>query len=137
LRDLCAYWHSYENSFYYLHLIYEKQNSFDQVLLNEDNFGYLSFQCGKISYSELPNLYKGIFGVSGTLKDLSTSENSLLKHYKIYQRSYYLSLFGDSRLKFDTSQDFIIEETKKDWFNTIVMESQGKIQDDRAVLIFF
>ena len=129
--------YGYENSFYYLNLMYEKQSSFDQVSLNEYNFGYLSFRCGNISYSELPNSYNGIFGVSGTLKDLSTGENSLLKHYKIYQRSYYPSFFGGSRLTFNINHDFVIEETKKDWFNTIIMKSRGKIQDDRAVLIFF
>ncbi|CAF1234525.1 unnamed protein product [Rotaria magnacalcarata] len=129
--------YGYENSFYYLNFMYEKQSSFNQVELKEENFGYLLFDCGKISYSELPNSYNGIFGVSGTLKDLSTGEDSLLKHYKINQKSYYPSFFGDSRLEFDIHHDFAIEVTKKDWFNTIVTKSRGKVQNDRAVLIFF
>ncbi|CAF1269687.1 unnamed protein product [Rotaria sordida] len=98
---------NYETSLInYLKLMYEKQNNFDQALLNEQNFGYVSFRCGIISYSELSNSYDGILGVSGTLKDLSADL---------------------------TTHHFFC----KDWFDTIVIKSRGKLKDDRTVLIFF
>ncbi|CAF1368841.1 unnamed protein product [Rotaria magnacalcarata] len=34
-------WDDYANTFYHLKLMYEKQKSFKQVHLGEDNFGYL------------------------------------------------------------------------------------------------
>ncbi|CAF1267977.1 unnamed protein product, partial [Rotaria sordida] len=127
----------YENSFYYLKLKYEKEENFEQVQLNEKNFGYLLIRCGTISYSELPNSYDRIFGVSGSLKDLSSAEESLLKYYKIGKRSYYPSFFGQSKLIFNQNKDFLIREDKKDWFDSIVTQARKKITEDRSVLIFF
>ncbi|CAF1294443.1 unnamed protein product [Rotaria sordida] len=96
--------------------MYEKQNSFDQVLLNEQNFGYVPFECGMISYSELSNSYDEIFGVDLTIH-----------HF-----------FSCSKLKFDVNDNFIIKDTKKkDRFDTTVIKSREKLQDDRTVLIFF
>ncbi|CAF1411630.1 unnamed protein product [Adineta steineri] len=127
----------YENSFYYLKLMYEKQNSFGGVSLNENNFGYILISCGDISYSELPNSFDGIFGVSGSLKDLSVAENSLLTHYKINQKSYYPSFFGQTKLKFDRINNFIIKDFEKDWCDHIVTSTRRRIAEERSVLIFF
>ncbi|CAF3311875.1 unnamed protein product [Rotaria socialis] len=130
-------WYDYEDSFYYLKLMYEKQKSFKQVHLDEDNFGYLSIRCGLISYSELPNSYDGIFGVSGSLKALSAGEESLLIYYNIHKRSYYPSFFGGSKLKFSIPNDFVIKDCKNDWFDSIVTRVRRRIAEDRSVLIFF
>ncbi|CAF4247308.1 unnamed protein product, partial [Adineta steineri] len=127
----------YENSFYYLKLMYEKQNSFKEVILNEKNFGYILITCGYISYSEIPNSFDGVFGVSGSLKDLSVTENSLLTHYNINNKSYYPSFFGKSKLKFDIINDFTIKDCKKDWCDTIVTDTRKRIAEERSVLIFF
>ncbi|CAF1546244.1 unnamed protein product [Rotaria sordida] len=117
--------------------MYEKQNSFEEVILNENNFGYILISCGYISYSELPNSFDGIFGVSGSLKDLSPAENSLLTYYKIHRKSYYPSFFGQTKLKFDRINDFIIKDCKKDWFDHIVTSTRRRIAEERSVLIFF
>ncbi|CAF1287493.1 unnamed protein product [Rotaria sp. Silwood1] len=131
--------YQYENSFYYLKLMYEKQESFKEVILNENNFGYIVINCGNISYSELPNSFNGIFGVSESLKDLSDAEESLLKHYNIHKRSYCPSFFGKSKskLNFNKNNDFIIKNCKKDWFDNIVTNTRKKIAEHRSILIFF
>ncbi|CAF1441141.1 unnamed protein product, partial [Didymodactylos carnosus] len=90
-----------------------------------------------ISYSELPKAYDGIFGLSGSLKDLSESERNVLSYYKVHKRSYYPSFFGYSKLKFDTNKDFIIKNCKKDWFDSIVTHTRKTIAEHRSVLIFF
>ncbi|CAF1499257.1 unnamed protein product [Rotaria sordida] len=127
----------YETSFYYLKLIYEKENSFDNAKSYRHNFGYLYISYGLISYSEIPNSFIGIFGVSGTLRDLSNGEQSLLEYYNIKRKSYYPSFFGHSKLKFDTSKDFHIKESKTDWFYGIVTSAKKQIAESRSVLIFF
>ncbi|CAF4189290.1 unnamed protein product, partial [Rotaria sordida] len=119
----------YETSFYYLKLIYEKENSFDNAKSYRHNFGYLYISYGLISYSEIPNSFIGIFGVSGTLRDLSNGEQSLLEYYNIKRKSYYPSFFGHSKLKFDTSKDFHIKESKTDWFYGIVTSAKKQIAE--------
>ncbi|CAF4643053.1 unnamed protein product, partial [Didymodactylos carnosus] len=125
------------NSFYYLKLIYEKYGSFKQVNLIKSNFGYILIYCGKISYSELPKSFNGIFGVSGSLTNLSNGEKSLLTYYNINKRSYYPSFFGQTKLKFNKNENFIIKDSKSNWFNTIVNNTREKLAEDRSVLIFF
>ncbi|CAF4982196.1 unnamed protein product, partial [Rotaria sp. Silwood1] len=127
----------YQNSFYYLKLMYEKQKSFQGVNLNENNFGYILIICGYISYSEIPNSFDRVFGVSGSLKDLSDAENNLLKHYHIYEKSYYPSFFGMSKLKFDRINSFTIKDCKKIWFDSIVSFTRKIIAEERSILIFF
>ncbi|CAF1312742.1 unnamed protein product [Adineta steineri] len=129
--------HGYETSFYYLKLMYTKQNHFNEAELNEENFGYLSIPCGLLSYSELPKTYHRIFGVSGSLQCLSDAEQSLLTYYKIHQRSYYPSFFDGSRLRFDPRYDYRIVESEEDWSEKIIIHARRHTSENRSVLIFF
>jgi hypothetical protein len=128
---------SYENSFYYLKLIYEKENKFNEIQSIGDNFGYIYIVYGVISYSEIPNSYCGIFGVSGSLKELSKGEQSLLGYYQIDKKSYYPSFFGNSKLIFNSSTDFLITESQDDWFENIKTSVRKQMASERSVLIFF
>ncbi|CAF1408560.1 unnamed protein product [Adineta steineri] len=130
-------WYGYENSFYYLKLMYEEQNNFNEAELNEKNFGYLSIPCGLLSYSELPKTYHRIFGVSGSLQCLSDAEQSLLTYYDIQQRSCYPSFFDGSRLRFDPCYDYLIVESEEDWSEKIIIHARRHTSKNRSVLIFF
>jgi hypothetical protein len=134
-----GYFCGHENSFCYLKIIYEKDKTFTEISSdnNDGNFGYLMLSSGIISYSEIPKSYSGIFGVTGTLKDLSNSERELLKYYQINKLSYYPSFFGNTRLSFDVNTDFHIKADKNNWFNSIVSSAKGKTSKDRSALIVF
>lgn len=127
----------YENSFYYLKLIYEKENNFNVIQSSANNFGYIYITYGVISYSEIPNSYCGIFGVSGSLKELSKGEQSLLEYYHIDKKSYYPSFFGNSKLIFNSSTDFVLTENQGDWFENIKTSVRKQIASNRSVLVFF
>lgn len=71
----------------------------------------LLIDCGTFSYAEIPNQFKYIFGVTGTLSTLSKPEKELLeKEYAIKKFTYMPSVYGENQRKFagDSSDDVII-----------------------------
>ena len=125
---------SYYNSFTYLKLMHDKYKSFDGVKLDKDSFGYLMVSCGSISYSEIPNSFASIYGVSGSLSSLSDAEKSLMKKYKI---EYFSSFHGKQVLKFDKQNDFKILSSIQGWHEKIVEKARRLMRDKRSVLIYF
>lgn len=124
----------YYNSFAYLKLIYDKYKSFEGVELNKYSFGYLMISCGSISYSEIPNSFESIYGVSGSLSSLSEAEKSLMTYYKIENIS---SFHGKQILKFDKNSDFKILSSIQSWHEKIVEKARRTMRDKRSVLIYF
>jgi hypothetical protein len=131
--------YGYNNAFCYLKLIFEKFNSFQDVNLENYSYGYVLVNLGIVSYSELPRDYDSIFGVSGSLRNLSKTEKDILDDYKIENISFYPSFFGKQKVKFDKLKDFSIKQTKSQWFDSIVAQTRKIIDENspRSVLIFF
>lgn len=120
----------YYNIFNYFRL---KAKDFDRK-----NYGYLNINCGGISYAKLPEKYPLILGVSGTLTTLDDHERKAVeKSYQINKNSIMPSFFGDSHLKFDSSQDFISQDSEEEWLNKIFNHANSKIDSGQSVLIFF
>ena len=123
----------YYNIFNYFRL---KKKEFD----NRDgrNYGYLNINCGEVSYAKLPEKYPLILGVSGTLTTLNEYERQAVREsYNINENSIMPSFFGDSHLKFNSSNDCIFRSSEEEWFEAIFKHANFQINLARSVLIFF
>ncbi|XP_034172395.2 uncharacterized protein LOC117600723 isoform X1 [Osmia lignaria lignaria] len=120
----------YYNIFNYFRL---KKKDFDSK-----NYGYLNISCGKVSYAKLPKEYPLILGVSGTLTALDAYEKKAVEEsYNISKKSIMPSFFGDSHLNFDSSRNFISQDSEEKWLNKIFNHTISNISSGRSVLIFF
>ncbi|MCA7010344.1 MULTISPECIES: hypothetical protein [unclassified Wolbachia] len=121
---------SYYNVFNYFRL---KKKDFDCK-----NYGYLNIDCGKVSYAELPKEYPLILGVSGTLTTLDEHEKKAVrKSYNIRENSIMPSFFGDSHLKFNSSENFTSQNSEEEWLSKIFNRANSKVGSGQSVLIFF
>ena len=98
----------------------------------------LNIRCGTISYAELPIEFKRIFGVTGTLKELSKQQRATIKgKYKIKKYTYMPSIYGESKRKYSgidivSALDYPITIAKR------IEEGLVGIQGGkRAALVFF
>ena len=123
----------YYNSFAYLKLMYDKYKSFD-IELDKDSFGYLMVSVGEISYSEIPNGFEGIYGVSGSLSSLSDAEKKLMSYYQIEKIS---SFHGKQVLKFNEERDFRVISSVQSWHEKIVEKARRAMREKRSVLVYF
>ena len=131
-----SYYKGYYNIFCYLATAYQKGRGF--INLNENEYGFMGVEIGGVSYSEIPlTAFSRIFGVSGTLRELTEQENSLLKEYAIDRISFYPSFFGASRRCYE---GISLLPTRDEWFKNIAAAIKSKIESDEksvAVLVFF
>lgn len=120
----------YHNIFHYFRL---KNKDFDRK-----NYGYLNINCGKISYAKLPEKYPLILGVSGTLTTLNDHEKKAVREsYNIRENSIMPSFFGDSHLKFNSSENFTSQSSEEEWLSKIFNRANSKVGSGQSVLIFF
>ncbi|WP_265027626.1 OTU domain-containing protein [Wolbachia endosymbiont (group B) of Chorthippus parallelus] len=120
----------YYNIFHYFRL---KNKDFDRK-----NYGYLNISCGKISYAKLPEKYPLILGVSGTLTTLNDHEKKAVREsYNIRENSIMPSFFGDSHLKFNSSENFTSQNSEEEWLSKIFNRANSKVDSEQSVLIFF
>ncbi|MDE5059626.1 hypothetical protein, partial [Wolbachia endosymbiont of Drosophila burlai] len=120
----------YHNIFHYFRL---KNKDFDRK-----NYGYLNISCGKISYAKLPEKYPLILGVSGTLTTLNDHEKKAVREsYNIRENSIMPSFFGDSHLKFNSSENFTSQSSEEEWLSKIFNRANSKVGSGQSVLIFF
>ncbi|KAJ9461055.1 Protein translocase subunit SecA [Diplonema papillatum] len=100
----------------------------------------LIFDCGSFSYAEIPKKYDVIFGLTGTLKTLSSGEKSLLHDvYDINTFSYMPSVYGaNNSLVFDcdTAQAVVLCDP---WDHIVCILNEIKVCADkkRPVIVFF
>ncbi|WP_264685760.1 hypothetical protein [Wolbachia endosymbiont (group B) of Pandemis corylana] len=120
----------YYNMFHYFRL---KNKDFDRK-----NYDYLNISCGKVSYAKLPEKYPLILGVSGTLATLNDHEKKAVREsYNIRENSIMPSFFGDSHLKFNSSENFTSQNSEEEWLSKIFNRANSKVGSGQSVLIFF
>ncbi len=113
--------HGYYNVFFYLKFMSEK-GILNQ--LNPTQFGYFSFSGGSLSYALIPQLYKRIFGVTGTLRNLIAQEQSFINHCgDIKQFSYFPSFFG--RVHIADDNPVSLQDSEEEWANEIVRKLEN------------
>ena len=102
----------------------------------------IKLKCGTFSYAEVPNMFRFIMGVTGTLKTLSDPEKKVIEDlYQVKKQTYSPSVFGANNLAFSEKDDVLIEDNN-DYLNVIAREIHSKLQGrsagtQRAVLVFF
>jgi|GEM_PF-7127190 len=123
-------YYGYYNVFNYFRL---KNKDFDRK-----NYGYLNISCGEVSYAKLPETYSLILGVSGTLTTLTNHEKKAVREsYNIRENSIMPSFFGDSHLKFNSSENFTSQNSEEEWLSKIFSHANSKVGSGQSVLIFF
>lgn len=129
--------YSYYNIFNYFRLREDLGRSFEHK--NGANYGYITQNCGNISYAELPKKYSLILGVTGTLKDCTEMEKNAIQSYNVRKVSSMPTFFGTSKLKITSpisNSGFTLTETLDSWLEKIY-KSVKAASKDRAVLVFF
>ena len=117
---------------------HEKGNISEESL-NENKS--LRIKCGHFSYTEIPNQFDCILGVTGTLETLTNAEKKVIRtRYKISKNTFTPSVFGKNNLKFSPKDDVFVENAD-DYHQKIRKEVEQKIfgraEGKRAVLVFF
>ena len=95
----------------------------------EDNL-YMTIQCGRFSYAEIPKLYHSIMGVTGTLSTLSESEKKLLREDVSIEKMIFMpSIFGPNQLQFsgDSVNDVKIVDDVSAHYLEIVNEIKNRL----------
>ena len=91
-----------------------------------ENIGIL-IKCGSFSYADIPEEFKYILGVTGTLKSLSEPERFVIENdYNIKIKTYAPSVFGANNLKFSPLNDIFIENIN-DYTAVIEKEMKSKL----------
>ncbi|CAF2071576.1 unnamed protein product [Rotaria magnacalcarata] len=100
----------------------------------------INIKCGSFSYAEIPHQFNFIMGVTGTLDTLNRSEKKIMEDiYKIDNKTFTPSVFGENKLTFIKEKDVKIENNNG-YFNAIKSEIGNKLAGSsgkRAVLVFF
>lgn len=98
---------------------------------------------GSFLYNQFPNLYNGIFGVSGSLSVLLPEQRDVLrKLLKIQKESFIPSAYGirDQRFHFEKNnpRDIILISEETLFHTSLIQEIENRIDHgNRAVLVFF
>ena len=132
----------YETMFMYMKE-YESKNLSRESML-KSLVGRLN--CGGFSYAEIPNMYDGLMGVTGTLQQIVEGpDGALLRDYKISKFTYMPSVYGTNKLVFarDSPQDvaivsnaeYFIRINEEIWAR--IKSMQAGVEYNRAVFVFF
>ena len=108
----------------------------------EENI-FIQVNCGCFSYSEIPNYFDNILGVTGTLENLSEARKRLIKEkYHIKFETIMPSVYGGTKIDFKR-ESYILISNKDDYFLRLVEEIEKRLpgiqngEFKRAVLVFF
>jgi len=124
---------------------YEEYNSGKVDKAGLDDLKVILIDCGAFSFADIPYRYQHIFGVTGTLKDLSVPEKQVLKEdYGIDTFTFMPSVFGDKRmdgrvstnLRFDEKTDVMLA-TPDEFFFKLKDRINITHKQGRPVLVFF
>jgi hypothetical protein len=91
---------------------------------------YMTIQCGRFSYAEIPKLYHSIMGVTGTLSTLSECEKKLLRDDISVEKLIIMpSIFGKNQLQFsgDSVNDVRIVDDESAHYLEIVNEIKNRL----------
>ncbi len=104
------------------------------MILFYEQIGFI-IGCGSILYSQAPNRFKLIHGISGTL-DFSEGENEILQSYGFERKSFIPSTFNKQILT--TIPTYVYPTSQKlEYFNHLYDIIYSTIRDKRCTLIFF
>jgi hypothetical protein len=96
----------------------------------------LILRCGNFSYSQLPNDFAYITGVTGTLSCLAQFERDILEHqYDICAYTFMPSIYSNASTKSEDRQLFI--ETDEQYYDALINNIMNKLDSNRPVLVFF
>jgi len=100
---------------------------------------YISFTCGHVLYSELPNFFRLIHGVSGTLSGFSEGEKQILMNYGFTRSSFIPSTFEKKTLEDDSDlrTSVWIGDKNMEYFDKIKSSIVKMVKKHRATLVFF
>lgn len=91
---------------------------------------YMTIQCGRFSYAEIPKLYHSIMGVTGTLSTLSECEKKLLQDDISIEKMVFMpSIFGPNQLQFagNSPNDVKIVSSESAHYLEIVNEIKKRL----------
>ena len=102
--------------------------------------------CGGFSYAEIPHIYDGVMGVTGTLQHIVDGPDGvLLRDYTISKFTYMPSVYGTNKLIFayNSPQDvaivsnaeYFIRINEEIWAR--IKSLQAGVEYHRAVFVFF
>jgi Mg-chelatase subunit ChlD len=98
---------------------------------------------GEFLYNQLPTLFIGIYGVTGTLHALTAEQKDTLKKLlKIDRESYIPSAYGSRQTRFqfagNNPADLKLIDEEPFYFTSVVQEIEDRIKSGkRAVILFF
>jgi len=122
--------YGYRTAFAYLA---ESESRGDAIL---NNVLYLRVLTSQFSYANI-NPFR-ILGVSGTLNALSNREKDAILKMGVDIYSYIPSVYGSSKFSFDRSgRGIALEKTLESYFLTLGQLIKEKIDEGRAVVVFF
>lgn len=101
--------YGYKTLFAHYHAHYINNGEVSSHYLEESKAVYID--CALFSYAEIPNYFALILGVTGTLKDLSSAEMSIVRDvFRIVNFTYSPSVYEEGRLKWRDVKDRIMVE---------------------------
>jgi len=127
--------HGYTTAFAYLK---EIENGSTVTRASFELHCAILLSCGSFSYAEIPQQFKRVLGVTGTLESLSEPEKAVIENtYNVKRKTIMPSVFGDNQLKANNDTTDVIVVKEQDYFTSIAEEIKKKIGTKRAVLVFF
>ena len=104
-----------------------------------DSNSGIVISCGRILYSELPNHFQLIHGVSGTLSGFSEGEKEILRNYGFTRGSFIPSTFSKTSLLNNSSCHTTVwmGDRNVGYFNKIKESITAMVKNHRATLVFF
>jgi uncharacterized protein YegL len=137
-KDEVNYDLSYSNKTAFAYLAFEKEGKITSEQAAE-HIGMDLF-CGRFSFADLPNYYRCILGVSGTLRDLWNAfsiRHILEKDFGIRHYTYTPSIFGERQLIFREAEHVHVLNNEADWLSRIEAVIQQHKQANNSVIVFF
>jgi preprotein translocase subunit SecA len=108
----------------------------------KQNLG-LRVNCGAYSFAKIPEKFRLILGVTGTLQNVTETQRDIIsRKYKILEETYMPSVFGKSNLRYNHKDNFIVV-SKKEYWSRIRKEIDTQLQgingvkNSRAALVIF
>ncbi|CAJ1451371.1 unnamed protein product [Effrenium voratum] len=137
-KDDISYDVSYSNKTVFAYLNFRKEGKVTTAQVR-DHVG-IDLLCGRFSFADLPNNYRCILGVTGTLNELRTIpgfEKLLQDEYGFKHFTVTPSIFGAGRLIFNPGEHVQVLDEEEDWCLCIERLVDENTRKGDSVLVFF
>jgi len=123
----------YNTTFWYLREYFDKKTI---DVLEFERMNGLNIICGNFSYAEIPRKYLNVLGVTGTLPEIGSFEEKIIRgEYNIKKWTKMPSLYGQRDSKF--FEGVHIEPDFENWSRKIMHTIKQSQDAGRAVIVFF